>query len=172
MIEDRIMGMMKNLASLSDDDQMKLLSQVDSQRADLARALIEHLETSDSEAVQAGAIYLIGRHRLAEGVGALIQRIDFEPKGPPIREPEPLWERYPAMEALIHIGRPSVPAAAELLAADDADLRRDLAAKVVRYAEDAKVARFVLEQAHAGERDPARKARLQDGLARLDKLPQ
>ena len=57
--------------------------------------------------------------------------------------PEPLWEQYPAMEALITMGKPSVPAAIELLAADKSDLRRNLAVKVIRYVEGADVAEFV-----------------------------
>jgi hypothetical protein len=76
------------------------------------------------------------------------------------------------MDALIAIGRPSIAPTIELLANDESSLKRDLADKVIRYAEDAGVAGFILERAMSIERDPSRQARLQDALARLSKLPQ
>jgi hypothetical protein len=171
MIEQTIMDVMRKLDALDERSRMKLLAQVDKQRSDLTGSLLTQLGTSPSSNVQAAAIYLIGRHRLAEGVPELVQRLDFAPERKGIPEPEPLWEKYPAMEALITIGRPSIPAVLELLATETKDLRRDLAVKIVRYVEDAGVARFILERAHAAESNPDRKARLKDALTRLEKLP-
>ena len=75
-----------------------------------------------------------------------------------MKGPLPLWERYPAMEALIHIGLPAIVPLQELLATEKDDLRRDLAVKVIRYVYGEEQARFILER-------PQR-----DVLARLDKL--
>jgi len=173
MIEQQVMDMMKKLDTLDERSRMKLLSQVDEQRLELLGVLLKHLGTSPSKNVQAAAIYLIGRHRLSDGVGELIQRIDFAPGTERrIPEPEPLWEKYPAMEALISIGKPSVRGAIELLATDPNDLRRSLAVKVVRYVEGADVAEVVLQKAQAAEQDATRKALLQDALLRLQKLVQ
>jgi hypothetical protein len=171
VIEQEIMKLMKELDTLDERSQMKLLSRVDQQRNELLGVLLKHLGTSESKHVQAAAIYLIGRHRFSEGIQELTNRIDFTPGGPPVRGPEPLWEQYPAMEALINIGRASIPAMLELLATDEDNIRRNLAVKVIRYVTDAEIAKFTLERLCANEADQ-RKANLQDALVRLNKLPQ
>jgi len=171
VIEQEVMGLMKTLDTLDQRSRMRLLSQVDEQRNELLGVLLKHLGTSESKNVQAAAIYLIGRHRLSDGAQELIRRIDFDAGVQPMRGPEPLWEQYPAMEALIAIGQPAVSAAVNLLAADTENLRRTLAVKVIRYVESAETARFILERACTTESDPTRKANLQDALVRIDKLP-
>lgn len=172
MIEQEIMELMKSLDTLDERTRMRLLSKVDEQRNTLLSVLVKHLDVSPSKNVQAAAIYLIGRHRLAEGIGELIRRIDFDASGQVIKGTEPLWEQYPAMEALINIGKPSVVACLQLLATETGDLRRTLAVKVIRYVEGADVARFILERAYSAENDPGRKANLADARTRLNKLPQ
>ena len=168
MIEQQIMELMRTLDTLDEHSQMKLLSQVDEQRYELLGILLKHLGTSPSKNVQAAAIYLIGRHRLSEGVQELIQRIDFEPGGQFMwKNAEPLWERYPAMEALITIGRSSIRHAVELLATEGHNLRRELAVKVIRYVEDAEIAQFILQKAHDAENDISRKANLKEALSHL-----
>ena len=162
---------MKNLDTLDERSRMELLSQVDEQRQELLLILLKYLDTSCSVNVQAAAIYLMGRHRLSEGIEELIRRIDFDAGENLLLSALPLWDRYPAMEALINIGQPAVPAAVELLAKDMNDLRRDLAVKVIRYVEDAEIARFILARAQSNEPDQNRKANLQDAIGRLDKLP-
>lgn len=170
VIDQQIIDLMKTLDTLNERSRMRLLSQVDEQRNELLGILLKHLGTSSSRNVQAAAIYLIGRHRLADGVGELIKLIDFDPGRQPQPGPEPLWEQYPAMEALITIGKPSVSAAVELLATDPNDLRRSLAVKVVRYVEGADVAEFIFQKAQAATQDATRKALLQDAVLRLQKL--
>jgi hypothetical protein len=172
MTEQEIMNVMKKLDQLDERSRMRLLSQVDAQRNELLGVLLKHLGTSPSENVQAAAIYLIGRHRLADGVSQLIRRIDFVAESLSDEGPEPLWEKYPAMEALITIGLPSVPAAVELLATDANDLRRNLAVKVIRYIEGAEIAKFILERSHAAENSPDRRSKLEDALLRLNRLIQ
>lgn len=171
VIEQEVMGLMKKLDTLDERSRMKLLSQADEQRNELLGVLLKHLGTSPSKNVQAAAIYLIGRHHLSGGVAELIRCIDFDPGRERQPGPEPLWEQYPAMEALITIGWPSVPAVIELLATETDNLRRDLAVKVIRYATKSEVAKFILEEAHKIESDPNRKGNLQDALMRLNKLP-
>ncbi|MBC8471624.1 MAG: hypothetical protein H8D56_19350 [Planctomycetes bacterium] len=171
VIEQEIMELMRRLDTLDERSRMMLLSQADEQRDELLGILLKHIGTSESKNVQAAAIYLIGRHHLSGGVHELVQRIDFSPGGQPMRGPEPLWEQYPAMEALINIGLPSIPATLELLATETINLRRYLAVKVIRYATDAEIAKFILERAWKNESEPARKANLQDALVSLNKLP-
>lgn len=170
MIEKEIMDLINKLDTLDERSQMRLLSQVDEQRNELLGVLLRHLGTSSSINVQAAAIYLIGRHRLSDGVTELTQRVDFAPETPPMKGPEPLWDQYPAMEALISIGKPSTPAAIGLLASDSNDLRRNLAVKIIRYVEGAEVAEFILQNEQNNEGDPQRKTMLADALLRLRKL--
>jgi hypothetical protein len=172
MIEQQIVELMKKLDALDEQARMKLLSEVDQQRHELLGALLKQLGTSSSKDVRAAAIYLIGRHRLDEGARELVRQIDFEPGPQKWIAAEPLWEKYPAMEALITLGRPSIRPVLELLATESDNLRRDLAVKVIRYAEDAQIARLVLERAAGAERDAERRAKLSDALDRLARLPQ
>jgi hypothetical protein len=172
MIDQQVMELMKKLDTLDDRSRMKLISEVDEQRNELLGALLKQLGTSSSKQVQAAAIYLIGSNRLADGVEELIRRIDFDPGTPIQRGPEPLWEKYPAMEALITIGQPSIKPAIELLATESDDVRRNLAVKVVRYVTGAETAEFILQRAQAASSDAGRRSRLDDALARLRRLNQ
>jgi hypothetical protein len=171
MIDEQIMNLMKRLDKLEQREQFALLSKVDEQRRELLGVLMKYMGTSSSLDVQAAAAYLIGRHRLSEGVTALMGRIEFDAASIPTKGPEPLWERYPAMEALITIGRPSVRPAMELLATEDDQTRRELAVKVIRYVEGSEVAEFILQRELAAELDSVRRARLEGAIDRLRKLP-
>jgi hypothetical protein len=161
-----------HLDAMDDQTRMRHLSQVDEERLAVLGALLRQLDSSASKNVQAAAIYLIGRYHFSQGVPELIRRIDVDTGDQPKKAAEPLWERYPAMEALITIGLPSVQPAIELLATDTDELRRTLAAKVVRYVEGPDVARFVLDRACTKETDPKRKANLKNAAARIEKLIQ
>jgi len=172
MIGQQIMELMKKLDTLDERSRMDLCSQVDEQRDELLTVLIRYLNTTTSASIKTATIYLIGRHRLLNGVKELIKQIDFDSESQSRGSPLPLWGQYPAMEALINIGQPAIPAAVDLLATDINDLRRDLAVKVIRYVEDAETAKFILARVHAGEIDPNRKANLQDAIDRLEKLPE
>ena len=157
-------ALMKQLDTLDSRARVRLLSSVDQQRNELLAVLLQHVGGAASKDVQASAMYLIGRHRLPGGVDALMTRIDFEDAPPPVPSAEPLWERYPAMEALITLGKPSIPAALNLLATEDNDLRRRLAAKVIQYVEDAELAKFILQRATSRETDQQRQMRLADAV--------
>jgi len=170
VIGQQLTDMMKQLDTLDDRSRMELLSQVDEQRSEMLSVLVKHLDTSTSKNVQAAAIYLIGRYRLSDGVNELIRRLDFDSGVRPARGPEPLYEQYPAVEALITIGQPSIPPMMQLLATDRNDLRRRLAVKVLRYVDGPDVAEFILRNAQAKETEPARNANLAEALQRLRKL--
>jgi hypothetical protein len=100
-----------------------------------------------------------------------MERIELDAARPPMKGPEPLWERYPAMEALITIGKPSVRPSIELLATEDNPIRRELAIKVIRYVEGPEVAEFILQKELAAEGDSARRDRLKGVLDLLGQLP-
>jgi len=171
MITKEIMELMGQLDQMDERSMMQLLSDIDNQRNDLLAILVKYLGKGDSSNVQAASIYLIGRHRLSNGVTTLYQWIDFEPNGGPRKKsPKPLWDKYPALEALINIGRPSIPLALDLLANEQAKLRRDLALKVMVYVEDAEIAKLILNRAFENENDPIKKSNLEDALMRLPEI--
>ena len=169
MGEKEITELMRNLELLNDSARMRLLSDVDRQRKDLLAALLKQMGTTSSSNVQAAVMFLIGRHRLTEGVTELTRRIDFAAPSQGIPEPEPLWETYPAMEALISIGQPAIPSMIRLLATENNDNRRNLALKVIRYVEqDVDVARCRLNRAEAEENDVGRKAMLRRAQSQFE----
>lgn len=170
MPDSEIAQLMSQLDSLDEKAQMSLLSRVDEQRNQLLTLLVRYLDTSPSKNVQAAAIYIIGRHRFSEGTTELVRHIDFD-AGERMRSASlPLWDQYPAMEALIRIGLPSIQPTIELLATDSNELRRSLATKVIRYVEGPEVAKFVLDRAYEKESDPKRRANLKNAIARLERL--
>lgn len=167
--EKEITELMQKLERLDDPARMRLLSDVDGQRRELLSALLKQAGTASSPVVQAAAIFLIGRYRLSDGAAELARRIDFAPPVQRIPEPEPLWEKYPAMEALIAIGQPAIPQVIRLLAGDQNPLRRSLALKVLRYVDnDPDISRFRLKRAEAQEGDPGRKAMLGRALTEFE----
>jgi len=172
MTPQQTADLMSKLDKMDERSQMSLLSQVDRERSETLGLLLKYLGPHSSINVQAAAIYLIGRNRLSDGVPELVRRIDFDTGAEPKKTAEPLWERYPAMEALITIGSPSVRPSVELLATDPNEVRRNLAVKVIRYVEGPEVAKFILERAIAAESEPKRRANLSDGMKRLQTLIQ
>lgn len=169
---DAIDNLMREVESADESSGMRLLSRVDEQRHEILGALLRQLGTRSSKKVQIAAVYLIGAHRLDQGVSELINRIDLDAgERTQVSKREPLWERYPAVEALIRIGKPSVRPAMDLLSRDDSNLRRDLAVKVIRYVEGPEVADVLLSKAESTESDVGVKHRWTDALSRLRKLP-
>jgi len=171
MIDQETVQLMSRLDTLDERSRIKLVSQVDDQRNQLLNILVKYIDTSPSTNVRAAAIYIIGRHRLSEAAPELIQHIDFDAGEAPRSGSLPLWGRFPAAEALITIGLPSVAPAIELLASDANELRRDLATKVIRYVEGYDVSKFILDRAFSAETGANRKARLAEAVARLERLP-
>ncbi|MHC4529568.1 MAG: hypothetical protein ACYS29_16970, partial [Planctomycetota bacterium] len=82
----------------------------------------------------------------------------------PIQAKEALWDRYPVVEALIKIGKPSVRVMIHNIVSSNDKKVRDLSAKVIRYIEGREIGRIVLEKAAERQTDPAKKARLKGAL--------
>src|SRR5690606_730412 len=100
-----------------------------------------------------------------------LRHIEFDaPYDEPMHR-EPLWERYPALGALIHIGKPSVGPTVDMLAEDENDLRRNLAVRVLRAVEGTEFARMILERRMREEEDLGRKAKLADAIELIAALP-
>lgn len=114
------------------------------------------------------AIYLAGQLHAVGAVSILIANIDFkatkvDPKGGIGR-----WGMYPAQEALSKIGSPSVNMILDLLADESQELRRKLMCFVISDVHGKDLAKMLVKGRYEGERDPAKKARLDDALKVFD----
>lgn len=171
MQHHEIDDLMQRLPTLDGQAQGAALSQVEVQRAELRSRLELHAEKGSTPFVRAAAMYLMGRHRLDECVPYLLRHIEFDAPHEVPSHREPLWERYPAIEALVHIGKPSVLSTVDMLAEEEDDLRRNLAVRVLRGIEGTDFARQILERRMAEEDDLGRKAKLADAMERLVAFP-
>ena len=171
MYPEQIKEVLSKLDSLDEYSQMKLLSNIDAQRTNILGILLTELGTTTSKKVQTGCIYLIGALRFSDGVNELINRIDFDvgERNHEIHR-EPLWERYPAMEALIKIGKPSVQPILNLLSQEKDELRIDLAIKVLRYVEGPEMSMILLENYYKSSKNIEKRNILKKAILKLKQL--
>jgi hypothetical protein len=79
------------------------------ERRELEKGLLEDFRKAASEEERVKAAFLLGLHRCATAVDDLSQSITFRTE---IVNENHLgyWSRYPAADALVKIGQPSIPA--------------------------------------------------------------
>jgi hypothetical protein len=82
---------------------------------------------------------------------------------------EALWDVHPVAEALIKIGRPSIPAMLENIKAAKGENVTKLSVEVIQYVETPAIAKMILQDAIAKEKDSAKMKILQDSLKYLKK---
>lgn len=166
---DQIAG----IAHLSTKERMELIDELSRERGEIQRDLIRELRHTTSEEIKITAAFLLGIYRMEEAVRHLAEVITLESKQDELYKRLPLWSRYPVVEALIRIGKPSVRVMIQNIASSDDKKVRELSAKVIRYVEGREIGRIVLEKAAEKQTDPAKKARLKGALD-LDyfKLPE
>lgn len=115
-------------------------------------------------------IYFLGELRAADATSVLLENIDFvtpfvDKKGGIGR-----WGMYPAQEALVKVGTPALNMIVDKLPIEPKEERRQLMCTVMADVIGPATAIFMLQQAAAIEADKARKANLDDAIARLGKL--
>jgi HEAT repeat protein len=84
-----------------------------------------------------------------------------------LRKAETPWDRYPAVEALIEIGNPSIRAMLAKLEATDDEHVRNLSARVIYHVEGPELSKIVVQLAIAQQNDPKKKKRLEAALPLL-----
>jgi hypothetical protein len=138
------------------------------ERKELIGKLLDILQDLRSSGLnRCSAAYYLGELRASEAVPALAAHIGLDLTGVLIKH-LPLFGGSPAMDALIKIGCPSIPAVVRNLADSDSGIIRDRSLKVLRAVEgDTEISRLRLRRAMEAEQDPAKKARL---LAAADEL--
>lgn len=164
-----LISRMTELGKLTDQDLVMLVQDSRQHLHQIQEALLTKLG-SENEDVNFYAAYLLGEYRFPQAANSLARVIALKDKvrSTMKRKSEWLWDRYPAMEALIKIGNPSIPAVIRNLEeSDDAEVR-DLSLKVLQHIEtDSEVAQLRLRRASEAQANPEKKARLQSGLQAL-----
>lgn len=120
-------------------------------------------ENSESE-VRLTSIYVLGEYRMKGAVKALIKHIDYKAESI-LTHRLPPWGQYPAVEALVKIGKPAVSEALKLIEEKEVQHIRELATRVVREVEGLEVGRFIIKQRIKKEENPEKRKRLQQALA-------
>jgi hypothetical protein len=123
------------------------------------------MDGSNVKEVKVAAAYLLGLHRMEEGVPRLSKIITIEMEWKDARA-EGLWGRYPIVEALIRIGMPAVPQMVANIEESTDEQVCTLSAQVIRYVMGPEAARFTLESAMENKAEGV-KVRLRKAIATL-----
>ncbi len=152
----------RSLVRMTIPERESFLTTLDREWQTRKGILITTLGSEDEEACFSSA-YLLGLYRYAEAADSLAAVITMENKV--IRQQrEGRWRRYPAVEALIRIGKPSVPAMLRNLASSSDQHVRALSARVIFGVEGEQIGRLIVENAIAKEDDPVKKKNLETSL--------
>jgi HEAT repeat protein len=159
-------GEIVKVATAKEADMMAILRGLSKEHSDTQAILIQQLRSSPSKERKIAAAYLLGRYRMQDAVPYLAKEIALEAKIVPT-DKVGLWDAYPAVEALVKIGNPAIPAMIANIEATDDKTVRELSARVIRHVETPRVARFVIELAIEKQQDPGKKKNLHDALQYL-----
>jgi len=136
------------------------------ERQRLCRELIGVLQDAKSSNLQkCSAAYYLGEMRMSDAVAALADHITLrsDASGSLIKR-LPVMKEYPAVEALIRIGKPSTRQMIQNLEERSDSLVRELCARVIRDVEGYDFARIIIQAAIAKQSDTGKKERLQAAL--------
>ena len=160
--------MFENLDWMTGPDQDSSLTTLEHEWQSRKCILIRALLRGENQKARFCAAYLLGLYRYPEAVNHLAAKITMEnddevlPQGKMAR-----WGRYPAVEALIRIGKPSVAAMLRNLASSSDQHVRALSARVIFYVEGEQIGRLIVENAIAKEDDSVKKKNLEASLSLL-----
>ena len=160
----------RQLKNLPDGEVERTLSNLSANRISVQRELLDLLENSNSEKMKESAAYLLGIYRMDAAVPMLARFIALSVK-PQLQDHEALILGYPAKDALIKIGNPSIPAMIRNLTESDDAKVRDLSFQVLcRIDGDKEISQLRLQKALKMETDSQKQARLQAALKSLAEL--
>ena len=163
---------MQAFEKLTDIERETTVEKLELDRHQMKELLLEKL-SSEKEDVRFYAAYLLGEYRFSQTAASLANIITLEDKvrSKMRQSREWFWDRYPAVEALIKIGTPSIPAMIRNLAENDDAKVRELSLQVLyRIEGDKDIVQLRLQKALAAEKDIAKQARLQSAISALPAL--
>ncbi len=154
-----------HLQSLATGDFLRI-------RNSALRACVEWLRGGDryegDREVSQKCVRILGELRAPEAVPSVIKTIESRAAETDPTKEATLRERYPACDALVRIGKPSVHAAVEGLKDEAPESEKaGLYVLVILGVEGADVGRFVLQRAADVETDPRKRANLRAAIERL-----
>jgi len=153
------------MANLNDKERMEFLGELCKERSDIQGDLIHQLGDSSSKETKFAAAFLLGIYRMKGSVYSLSRNITLENENILQDTRISLWDRYPVVEALIRIGKPSVREMIRNIQTSGDEKTRELSARVIRYVEGPEIGRIILEKAIEKQTDPQRKAKLEAALS-------
>jgi len=127
------------MATLKDEERMELLGKLSRERSDIQGDLIHQLANSTSKDMKFAAAFLLGMYRMEQSVRELSKFITLESHHSIDWKREPLWDRYPVVEALIRIGKPAIPEMIRNIETSEDKKVQELSARVIRYVEGAEI---------------------------------
>jgi len=142
------------------------LSDLEKERHAILEGLLVGLG-SEHEQIRFCSAYLLGHYRFNQAAGSLADVVTMENPELTRNTREQRWGRYPAVEALIRLGKPSVPPMISNLETSDDEHVRGLSARVIYHVEGPELARIVVEMAITKQPDPVKKKRLETALSLL-----
>jgi HEAT repeat protein len=161
---------MKDLESDSPEARRSAIERIVSKRdvpEEDIRALAEKHMQGPKKGTAKDAILLLGRLRSTSSVPWLLDRLTFSVFYKETKRPQPPADRFPAVQALIDIGLPSIkPVLARAAANNDPEVRVAAGAVLVGIL-GSRGAVTRLESEIAAAREPAAKAALQATLDHL-----
>jgi hypothetical protein len=156
-------------ASLECQEREDLLTQLIQERLDRQTELVGQLDADNPKEANFAIAFLLGFHRMERAVPHLSKFITLETDATE-QSREGLWERYPAAEALIHIGVPAIPEMIKNIETSDDEKVRKLSARVIRHVDGREIAIFRLEKTIERQPDPAKKAKLKAAIKSIEEL--
>ena len=157
------------LNALSDNETQTLFLLAEKHLGQTRDALLVNLDSNDT-AVRSYAAFFLMDYRFPQAADKLALNITLpNTTHSKLQGREWLQDKYPAMEALVKIGSPCLPAVIRNLAESDDVKTRELSLKVVyRVDGDKDIARLRLQKAVQAEKDPQKQARLQQAVKALE----
>lgn len=159
---------LKRIAVSREKERLEILSKLGKDRSDLQGRLLTELGNAKENDKKFAFVYLMGLYRLDGTIWDLAKIIDLESKMV-ADDALPLWQQYPVVEALIKIGRPSIRAMLDNIKTAKSKKVTELSVDVIRYVETPAIAKMILQDAIAKEKDPTKARNLQDSLKYLEK---
>jgi HEAT repeat protein len=145
--ETDIPARIAKIGRMSDDERTMLLHELSYERQKIFEALIVRLDSPRLE-TKLHAAYLLGMFRMEHAAPHLARYIrltddKIEERGDDLW----FWNRYPAADALVSIGLPSVPYLIDNLAESDDELIRKLSLDAIIAIEGERFTKIVLVEA-------------------------
>lgn len=156
--------MISQMTALSPEDRMKCLRKFDPEWAGVQNKMIEQFNASSSKNMKCAIAYLMGLYRMEKCAGVLSSNITLDDDYILPNDSVNLWQQSPIIDALIGIGRPSIPEMIKNIEGNNDPRVRDLSSRVIQSIEGAEVGRFIIEKAIEKQGDVEKKKNLHETL--------